>query len=181
MDKIVAELLASTAAMAEALKANTAILERVVAGQEAALAKLDGAKAPTTGRGRAKKDEAEPAAGNAEPAATESPAVAATTAYKAPVIADADALKAHISAWTGGTEDTAERQKRVELLKAIAAKFGVAPKFGELLPHASKAVFLVDRAKAMGVDAVDLKAEYDFDGHPEQEVAAAAESEDEFG
>lgn len=170
MDELINRLIA-------AFDKNTAILERVVAGQEAALAKLDGAKAPTTTR--KKKDE--PAAGNGEPAATESPAVAATTAYKAPVIADADALKAHISAWTGGTEDTAERQRRVDLLKAIAAKFGVAPKFGELLPHASKAVFLVDRAKAMGVDAVDLKAQYDFAGHPEQEVAAAAESEDEFG
>jgi len=180
MDKIIADLLAGFAALTEVTKANTAILERVVAGQEAALAKLEGTKPATTGRGRPKKDETP--AGNVEPAATETPAAAAESAYEAPKITTSDELKAYISAWTGGAPNDEDRAKRVQLLKGIAAKYGVNPNFTELLPHAAKAVFLVDRAKALGVDGVDLGADYDFAGHPEQEVAApAATSDDEFG
>jgi hypothetical protein len=66
-------------------------------------------------------------------------------------------MKEYVTGWTGSTEDADERGKRVELLKAIAGKLGVAPKFADLVPHAAKTVFFIERAKASGVDASTLK------------------------
>lgn len=173
-----------------AVNRNSDLLERVVAGQEAAMEKL---ASGGTGRKRTTKaTETPPAddAGNAtsagaEPAGTESPEAGATAADDGPTVAsiiaaigtDADKLKEHVSAWTGGTEDQAERAKRVELLKAIAGKFGVAPKFAELIPHLQQTVFLIERAKASGVDSVDVNAAYDFDGDPAQTVEAGGGSD----
>lgn len=193
------------AALVAALDRNSSLLERVIAGQEAAMAALaSGGTGGAKRTPRAKKDDETPAgttegAGNAaastetsaadsdaaaaSPAATTAP-TAETPAATAPVgvaaiVAgigtDPEKLKAHIMGWTGSTEDAAEKGKRVELLKAIAASFGVAPKFTDLIPHAAKAVFLVERAKALGVDKVDVAAAYDFDGDPSQEVAEGSD------
>lgn len=199
------------AANTAALERNSALLERVVAGQEAAFAKLE--SGGTTTRRRSSKATAEPAAadtasdsgdsgnspstsGNEAAAAdTASPAPAAETASEAapaattPVIQpildgignDADKLKAHIQGWTGGTEDADERAKRVQLLKDIAASLGVAPKFSDLIPVALKAVFLIERARAGGIAAVDVKADYDFNGDPAQGLEAkSTSSESDF-
>ena len=48
IDKQITDLLAGVASLEAALTKNTSYLERVVAGQEAAMAKLEGTKAPTT-------------------------------------------------------------------------------------------------------------------------------------
>lgn len=173
-----------------ALTRNSELLERVIAGQEAAMEKLNGGSAAP--RRTRKKDET-PAAGqtaadagnSTETAASADTASAAGDAgtaseTEAPVavasiaagITDEAGMKAFVTGWTGSTEDAAERAKRVELLKGIAGKLGVAPKFADLVPHASKVVFFIERAKAKGVDAVDVEAAYDFNADPAQEVAA---------
>lgn len=189
-----------------ALDRNSDLLERVVAGQEAAMAALANGGGSTR-KPRAAKSAPESTTGSADtaadnggtagndtaaPADTGSQAGAAETASDSasgPVIApilseigsDADKLKAHVSAWTGGTEDAGERGKRVQLLKDIAGSLGVAPKFSDLVPHVAKAVFLVERAKALGVDAVDVTVDYDYDGDPAQGGTPAAGSESDFG
>jgi hypothetical protein len=175
-----------------ALNRNSDLLERVVAGQEAAMAKLES----NSGSGRkrsTKKDE--PAAGDSsgnagnEPADTGSQEGAAAAASEPEVTTQTVAdiaqgitseaqMKEYVSAWTGGTEDQDERAKRVGLLKAIAGKLGVSPNFASLTPHAAKTVFFIERAKALGVDEVDVEAAYDFDGDPAQTVAAAAPASD---
>jgi hypothetical protein len=178
-----------------ALTRNSELLERVVAGQEAAIEKLN--SAPST-RKRATKTDTAPAAeataedtsGNAtgaeaEAADTASGAGAATPAAEpagvATIVAgitNEEQLKGYVSAWTGSTEDAAERGQRVELLKGMSAKLGVNPKFAELVPHTAKVVFFIERAKALGTAAVDVEAAYDFDGSPSQEVTPAASTSD---
>jgi hypothetical protein len=186
----------------EALAENTAatnrnsdLLERVIAGQEAAMEKLASGGTSTRKPRTPKPDstsapETSGEAGNASEgsAATESPEAAATPAAEpeAPTVAsivaaigtDADKLKEHVTGWTGSTDDADERAKRVQLLKDIAAKFGVAPKFADLIPHLQQTVFLIERAKASGVASVDVAAAYDFDGDPAQEAPAAGGSSD---
>jgi cytochrome c1 len=179
-----------------ALTRNSELLERVVAGQEAAIEKLNSG---TTSRKRTPKADAAPAAegataedtsGNAtgaeaEAADTASGAGAATPAAEptgvATIVAgitNEEQLKGYVSAWTGSTEDAAERGQRVELLKGMSAKLGVNPKFAELVPHTAKVVFFIERAKALGTPAVDVEAAYDFDGSPSQEVTPAATASD---
>lgn len=141
--------------------------ERLIKGQEAAIEKLEGAK-PTSTRGRKAKEpveEAAPAAAAVEPEAP-------TATFPHLTIKTEDALKAHISAWTGGTEDAAEKAARVQFLKDMAAEFGCAPKFSEFAAEPErlkKSVFYVDRKKA-GLP-VDFGADYDFDGDPAQGVS----------
>jgi hypothetical protein len=183
-----------------ALTRNSDLLERVIAGQEAAMEKLNAGGASTRKpRGsKATETPADPiaaAAGNstgdaAESADTASGAEGATAAVETvttQTVADIAGgitteaqMKEYVTGWTGSTEDADERGARVNLLKAIAGKLGVAPKFADLVPHAAKAVFLIERAKATGVDSVDVEAAYDFDGDPAQEAPAAA-SESDFG
>ena len=176
------------AANTAATKENSALLERVVAGQEAAMAKLE--VSPKTTR----KKKEEPAAPQGESsdsasagsAATETPAAGAASASEATGVAaivagitDADGMKAYVSGFTGATEDQTERARRVHLLKDIAAKCGVEPKFPAILPHAKTVVFLIERDKAG--QPVDVNAAYDLDGPVDQEVAPAAGADDDFG
>lgn len=165
---------------AAALKANTAILERVVAGQGAAMERLENAK-PATTRGAKKAAEAtvvaEPAAKTEEKVA-ETPKTEAAPAVPKIKLGDGEALKAYVSAWTGSTDDAEERAKRVDLLKAIAAHLGVAPKFGELMGNVREVQFYIERAKA-GLP-VDFNADYDFDGSPDQGGSEPAADESDF-
>lgn len=180
----ITELRGSVAALTEVVKAQTAISERLLAGQQAAIEKLEAAKPASSGtRTRKPKDEPQ---GNAEPAATESGAADAKTASEEksflPDVKDADGLKAHVGAWTGATEDADERAKRVGVLKAMAEHFGCAPKFAELAADSDRlkqSLFFIERAKA-GLP-IDFSADYDFAGDPKQDggVAAVVE-EDEF-
>lgn len=176
------------AANTAALNRNSDLLERVIAGQEAAMEKLAGG-ASTPRKTRASKvADAADAAGNASDASADTgstaegaasvseqqPETVTVASIVAGIGGDSEKLKAHISGWTGGTEDEAERKNRVGLLKSMAEQFGVKPSFADLVPHAAKAVFFVERARALGLDAVDVKASYDFDGDPTQEAPAAA-------
>lgn len=188
-------LVESNTALAAALAANTAILERVVEGQQTAIEKLEGAKA-SGGRGRTKKTEDAPAeekkAPTKEPAATESGAAdAGSASNKSPVAAtvkkigtDQEKMKAFVAEWTGETEDQTERESRVGLLKSMAQHFG-GKGYSALVASdetAAQAIFYVERAKALGVKAVDFSADYDFDGDPAQGGSAepAAKDDDDF-
>lgn len=139
--------------------------DRLIAGQAAAIEKIEGAKPARTPRA-AKKDDA----AAAEEKAPES---------FLPTLADVDAFKTWVGEWTGAVEG-ADRQARVDFLKAVAAHFGGAG-FSGAFAGGQKAFFFIARARAVGADKVDFKVEYDFDGNPAQEVAAAATSDDDFG
>jgi len=175
--------------LAAALAANTKVNEkiaenqaRLIAGQAAAIEKIDagkqvvGAKAPTAAEKKAaeKASVAETKASVAETKAAEKPPAVVTTDR----FTTAAELEDYVRGWMNGSTDAAVRRTRVDLLKAIAANFGVDTKFAELLPYQKQTMFFIGRAKA-GLK-VDLKADYDFDGDPTQggeAVAAAAEGD----
>lgn len=150
--------------------------DRLLAGQQNAIEKIEAGKPATT---RTRKPKEKPAAAEAEekPAAAE--AVVETPAAFFTVPATVDAFKEYVGAWTGEVDkESPERAKRVDLLRAIASNFGVGAKFPELFPHVKEAVWYIERSKA-GLP-VDFKADVDFDSDPAIGGAAPAD-EDEFG
>lgn len=166
-------VMTSIVALTTALNRVAENQDRLLAGQTAAIEKIEGAKAPTTRRKKAD----EPAAVVAEEKAPETPAVAETF-FTVPD--SVEAFKEYVGKWTGEVEPgTPERAKRVDLLKAIASHFGVNPKFPELFPHVKEAVFFIERSKA-GLE-VNLKVDYDYSGDPKQGGEAPAADEDDFG
>jgi hypothetical protein len=156
--------------------------DRLIAGQAAAIAAAEGGKTSTrTPRASKKEETPAPAAGQKVEEVVE-PRTVEEVVAAAPEMANVDALKEYVTKWTGAATDDADKAARVGLLKGIAGKFGVKPAFSELFPHAVQAVFLIERAKKLGISAVDLKADYDFSGDPAQDVGGpAATSDDEFG
>lgn len=148
--------------------------DRLIAGQEAAIAKVEAAKPARAPRKAAAEPTPEP-----EPAADEA---SEKLTFKQHTITDAAALEAYAKEWTGGAEGD-EKVARVQLLKDMAAHFGCAPKFAEFAADADRlkqVVFFIERKKA-GLD-VNLKADYDFDAEPTQGGApAAAADESDFG
>ena len=162
----------------EALAAATAILsanqERFIAGQEAALVKLGDVKPATRTRAKAEPAAETPKTAEVKPKAEPAASTALPT--------DADGLKTFVGAWTCATDDAAERTKRVDFLKAIAAELGVAAKFGELAAATDgikKTVFFIERKKA-GLP-VDFNADYDFDAEPTQGDGEPAVDDDDIG
>ena len=115
-------------ALALALAANTAILERVVAGQQAALEKIETPKATRTPRATKETPAAapEPAAetGKEGAAGTESGACAATTATDGPATATNDDLKAVAVPWLAASTNPEDRKEIGEFLMSIAQLFG---------------------------------------------------------
>lgn len=150
-----------------ALKANTAILERVVAGQEAAMAKLEGAAAKPA-RASRKAADPEPEA-KAEPKAAEPAAAAKDT----PPAVTQEMLKTEALALRNGTEDEALRANYGQFLVAMTAHFGAKALTGpdglNDPDQLKQAIFFVKR-KAAGAE-VDFSADYDFDGDPAQGAA----------
>ena len=172
---------AALADLTAAVKANSALLERVVAGQQVAIEKLEGGAKPASTRGRKPAAE-QPKAETPAPAVTETPAPAPAAAAK-PATAlpkDADELKAFMSAWTGATDDVVERKARVDFLKAIAQELGVEAKFAALAgaeDGIKKTVFYINRKKE-GL-TVDFSADYDFDGDPAQDAVGNEDASDD--
>ena len=166
-----------------ALNRNSDNQDRLIAGQEAAMAKLEGATATTRKPRATKADAAEPAelaaAGNSEPesapAATEMPAAAADSASDAAVFTPND-LKVVATKWRNSTEDADVHATQNAFLKSIAEHFGSPKLSGPDCTFDSdqvkQAIFFVKR-KSGGL-TVDFGADYDFDGSPKQETAAAA-------
>lgn len=162
-----------------ALKENTAVLQRVVAGQQAAIEKIEGAK-PATTRTRAPKKDDTPA-----PAPTEEQVAGDTPQSFLPGIkvGDDEGLKAHVQPWLAeATKGSPEALARVDFLKSASAHLGVEPKFPQIAAEADRLkqfLFFFERKKA-GID-VNFSAEYDFDGDPKQDAAPAAGDDSDFG
>lgn len=160
-------------ALTAALTRSADISERVVAGQEAAMAKLGEVK---TTRSRANKPTETPAAEQPETAAAEEPA-----ASFLPTMQSADDLKAHLGGWGNAAPSPEDRAARVQFLKDMATSFGTEAKAALLFADATwlqKTLFYIERHKA-GLP-IDFKADYDFDGDPAQPGSEPA-AEEEFG
>jgi|GEM_PF-1947509 len=186
---------AALAAHAEVIAANTAetrrnndFLERVIAGQAAALEKIETPKAPRTTK---KADAPAPAsdAPSTAPAA-EAPASAPTpeaASSAATEVSDADVRNAAV-AWMAKVDPAGEADPSK---KDMAKRTECAAFLGDILnwmgfpagakitgPDATlsaeqrqQAVFFINR-RAAGL-TVDFSADYDFDGDPAQGAAAA--------
>lgn len=172
-----------------ALNKNSTLLERVIAGQEAAMAKLEGSTAaPAARRTRKAADAPATEQGNeSAPAATEQPVADAAAASEPAAAATftQDDLKAAAMGWRkAATEakDEAALKKQGELFLGIAAHFGspklTGPESTLTSEQIKQAVFFTKRAQA-GL-SVDFSADYDFDGAVDQGAAASAD-EDPFG
>jgi hypothetical protein len=157
-----------------ALNRNSDLLERVVAGQEAAIEKL-AAGGGSTRKPRGTKTETAPqillsrkpretrtTVGRRtrslptrrlgrtmpRPAAEASDAAPAGVATIVAGITNEEQMKAYVTGWTGSTEDAAERAKRVELLKGIAGQARRRSEVRRTRPAHGKVVFFIERAKA---------------------------------
>lgn len=164
---------------AAALNRNSDLLAKVVdnqarllAGQEAALAKLDTAKPSGSSRGSTKKDDPKPP--------TEEKKPASETASR--TISDDD-LRAAGAAWMKGKSET-ERNDAFDKMNSVLEHFGLkgtkitGPDSKLDADQRKQAWFYIQRWNA-GLD-VNFSADYDFDGDPKQDAAAPeAESEND--
>jgi hypothetical protein len=175
------------AELTAAVVANTAILEKLEAGREAALAQLEAkgeTKTTRTRKPKASDDSAGDAAGNAsgaEGASTGSQAGGATAAVKSTAPTADEALVRQVATdYIKGAGDNAEERKaRAGNIKRITDHFGTAALAGDNgikdAEQRAQAVFYLKRYDA-GLE-VNFSAEYDFTGDPTQ---GAAEAEDSF-
>lgn len=176
----VQEMFSSIVALTAALNRSSDISERLLAGQQAALDKVE---APKATRGRKAKEDAAPAAEEvkaesaAEKVVEEKPA-AAEKAPETPSLATGEAVKTHALSWINEVAKTDPvRKERGDFVLAVQNHLGT--KLGELTDadEIKQAVFFIERKKA-GHD-VDFGAEYDFDAAVDQEVAGG--DEEDFG
>src|SRR5881394_459656 len=106
-----------------AMEANTAILERVVEGQKAAMDAHDAARGGTTTR--------TPRKGKETPAVTETKTEEPAVVSFLPTVAvgDTDGLKAQITPWLQGAEKGSDESKaRIGFLKDLAGHLKLDPK-----------------------------------------------------
>lgn len=167
------ELTGAVSALSALVATQVAIQERLVAGQAAALEKIDAGKdkvAAAPRRSRAAKEEPEATATpkTAEPAPTESGAEDADSASNKPA---AYSFADYTKAWLNSQEQgSAEYKRRGKLLMSILGNFG-AGKISEVdEKHHAAAVFFVKRDEAG--KTIEFDAEYDFAGDPAQELEA---------
>lgn len=191
IEALLTELITTTASHTAALATNTAILECVVAGQEAAIARHDAGGGTTTRTTRARKAATDtPPAGEAEQEpATEEPAVEVhalladangatqknakgedepAAAYRAGAFTR-DQVKNEFIGWLGETSDADVRKERAGFVGAIAQHFGVklpfAPEGGLTDEEQFKQTLFYLRRKREGLK-VDFAVDYDFDSDP---------------
>lgn len=165
--------------------------ERLIAGQAAAIEKVEQPKAKReTKAEKAAREAAEK--GNEEAVSTASGAAdAGSAASDGPTD---EQLKSTAVAWVGTTEDPEEKKRRGEWLQAMARHMLGETDASKMLmltgadskltaEHRKKAVFFIKRAhKLNGTEHVNFAAPYNFDEAPDQdeprvEQAAAAEPE----
>jgi hypothetical protein len=176
---------AAIAELTAAVNANTAILQKLEAGREAALAQLQEKGEKPASRSRRKPEE--PAAGNAAGDATGGSAAASPPASPSPADAGStgptateDEVRQVATNYIKGAGDNAENRKaRADNIKSITDHFGTAALAGDNgikdPEQRAQAVFYLKRFDA-GLE-VNFSAEYDFTGDPTQ---GAAEAEDSF-
>jgi len=171
-------------ALIEALAANTAQLtvlaanhERLIAGQQAAIDKIETPKATRT-----RKPKEEEPAGNAAEAASTGSAEAAATAVVERSVSDDDVKKVALQ-YRERAETDAQKKKCAEFMASLLARYNTPKLVG---PDATldddqrkEAEFFFRRLLAGCT--VDLSADYDLDGDPAQAGAAPAEEDDPLG
>ena len=173
---IIEATLAALQANTAATEKNNELLERVIAGQTAAIDKIEAPKAA-----RAKKETA-PEAPATTPTETPvaDPAPATETVKPAVEVTD-DELKNAALNWMADVDpagaadpakkDLAKRTACADFFKAIVANFGLGgtltgPKSELSAEQRAQALFYIKR-KAEGL-TVDFNADYDFSGDPTQ-------------
>lgn len=178
-------------ALIASLGTTAANQERLIAGQAAAIEKVEGGKAPAARtRGRPAKAD--------EPAATESGAGAAAAASESEPagpnvrVVSEDDLRTLAAGWMKEQTTDTDRTTVGEFLKAVAENFGKKKLVGPVVEgkehlgagisdpdHVKEAWFFISRKKA-GL-SVDFSGDYDYDGDPTQGApVAAAPADDEF-
>lgn len=156
------------------------VYERLIAGQAAALDKIEAPKATRTTR--AKKDDAPaPEPVTAEPAATASGEGDAVSASETAVSMVDDVKPVGLSHLEKLKKagDTEAANAFGAFMLSINSHFGGSAKLFERTdPDEAKQTLFFIKRKIAGLP-VDFSADYDFDGDPEQGGASA--SDDDFG
>lgn len=201
LDGTVASVLAAIEANTAAVNQNNALLERVVAGQTEALAKIGDGKPATAARKprqtAAEKAAAEAAGGDEQQQAAAEADVPSnfmletasnnetvetekgpspTAAWRASDFSEAQ-VKGEFAGWISETTDPEARKERTDFVVAIAQHFGVKTPFGAngvQDDEQRKQLLFFLRRKREGV-AVDFSADYDFEGDPLQGSDGAGE------
>lgn len=193
IETLLGEHIAALNANTEALKAVAANQDRLIAGQAAAIEKVEASKpkretkAEKEAREKAEKAAADAGAddnaGNAdtaEPASTASGDTAAASATNDDGPTD-EQLKATAVAWVGQAADDADKKARAGFLQTMARSLlGLGDDAGLVMltgpdskltgDHRKKAVFFIKRAhKLGGIEHVNLAAPYEFDLEPNQD------------
>lgn len=206
IEALIGELKEALAANTAALTAVAANQERLIAGQAAAIDKIEAPKAKReTKAEKEAREKAEAAAAAPEAAQATQATTTAEPANTASGAADAgnassdgptdDQLKATAVAWVGQAgDDATEKQRRANWLQTMARNLIgetdeskmimlTGPESKLTADHRKKAVFFIKRAhKLKGTEHVNFSAPYDFDEAPDQdeprvETPAAAEPE----
>ncbi|WP_242136965.1 hypothetical protein [Sphingomonas sp. TREG-RG-20F-R18-01] len=172
IDTAIAELNTNILALVAALKVTGENQERLIAGQGAAIAKVEAPK-------RTRRTKEEIAADDAAAAATGTASTTeADTGAKARTVSDEE-LRAIAPKYLNGTVDDATKKR--EFMQSMMAELGTSKLCGpesKLDADARlRAAFYLER-KAEGLP-VDFSAEYDFNGDPTQPGSEPAE--DDFG
>ncbi|MBB5986007.1 hypothetical protein [Sphingobium lignivorans] len=180
LEEALLEATKGMAALTEMLKITAQNQERLIAGQAAAIEKV---QPETRTRTRAKKDEPTPAAAPAETETAEAPPPASTDSSPTftTEVSD-DELKIVASTYLAGEKDKGMEALQIakDFIPSIAAEFG-SPKLcgpeSKLTPaERVKAWFFLKR-KSAGLP-VDFNGDYDFDGDPTQGGEPAAPEDD---
>jgi hypothetical protein len=162
---------AALAELTEAVKANTAILEKLEAGREAAVNALEAKADGKSTRSRKKADETPaPAKEEAKPAAEKTPEAAGDT----PTVSDDDLRNAATDYIKAAGDDAEKRKANAANIKAITDHFGTKTLVGETgIQDAEQRVQALFYLKRFGAGAeVNFSAEYDFSGDPAQGAEA---------
>jgi hypothetical protein len=199
-------LLNGMADLTKALNLVAGNQERLIAGQAAAMEKLEGGATATSGR----KPRGSSSSSSSKPAEAAEPVVAApvvetkpavhvllaspnastkknakgedeaTGAYRAAAFTREE-LKNETIGWLGDTTDAAERKARMEFVKAMADHFGVkqllAADGGISEPEQFKQALFYLRRKRAGL-AVNFSQDYDFDADPLADTTPEPAAED---
>ncbi len=167
-------LTGAVTALGVLIERQVAIQERLAAGADAALAKMEGGSPAAAGkasRGRPKK---ETEAATETPKPSEEPA---DTASQEPAADSAsESFPTFSKSWLDGAEQGSDEYKRRgKLLMGILGNFG-AGKIKELdEKHHAAAIFYIKRDQSG--KKINFEAEYDFAGDPAQDEPA----DEDFG
>lgn len=186
---IIEATLAALQANTAATEKNNELLERVIAGQTAAIDKIEAPKAA-----RAKKSTETETPATTSAADTAPDAATETVTPAASVEVSDDDVKTVALAWMAAIDpagaadpakkDLAKRTACADFFKAIVENFGLSgtltgPKSELNAEQRAQALFYI-RRKAEGL-GVDFNADYDFAGDPAQGGVAEADAGDDDG